>query len=112
MKAKMPKVPMPNQRPDSYDDWLQRMDAEVEIVARTIVRKPLAHAEPSVRTKWVKAPLRKIIARYPEGDCMSRERLECGHWHTAYEWPGESTARRRRCHDCLAGRPSRGLAEL
>lgn len=56
-----------------------------------------------------KAPLRLIVARYPEGSIV-REKLECGHWNTFYGYWSES--KRRRCWDCRDGRPVKMPPEL
>ena len=96
---------------DSNADWLSRMDSEVEAVARILKRE----VRPRIRTRSTaprRPPLRKIVARFPERPCVVRELLECGHWHTAYEFESERTAKRRQCHDCLTGRSSGRMAEL
>ena len=46
------------------------------------------------------APLRLIVARYPEALHVN-EKLECGHWHTYYGPSWETRSKRRRCHECL-----------
>ena len=77
---------------EPHADWLAEMDAEVEAMAKAMKRERGA--------KWPKAPLRRIVTRDPE-EFHVNERLECGHRHVAYELPGESKAKRRRCHDCF-----------
>ena len=92
MKAKMS---------NSDIDWLRRMDNEVEAVAHSMrPKRPVKRST----GRWPKAPLRKIVARYPEGFVV-REMLECGHWHTHYEFGSGNASKRRRCHGCQQGRP-------
>ena len=59
--------------------------------------------------KRKQAPLRLITQRFPEPKgFVVRERLECGHEYTAYDYyDRERQAKRRRCHDCMTGRVER-----